>query len=195
MKAKVYLKMLACLVGLLTFYSCNNDLEQDKNASVEAQQVQNGQEVSLQENAYADYLELMKSLNSSPTRSMSTAEIPAYYGGCYINDDGNLVVLVKKGEGVSVLKTRAALSRSTIYESCQYSYKELQQVVEDIRQKALEGNNFLYQNVTIYGISEKENIVEVGLLHKNSSTIQEFKKKICDSNKIKFVNCGKIMAQ
>ena len=28
MKAKVYLKMLACLVGLLTFYSCNNDLEQ-----------------------------------------------------------------------------------------------------------------------------------------------------------------------
>lgn len=117
MKAKVYLKMLACLVGLLTFYSCNNDLEQDKNASVEAQQVQNGQEVSLQENAYADYLELMKSLNSSPTRSMSTAEIPAYYGGCYINDDGNLVVLVKKGEGVSVLKTRAALSRSTIYES------------------------------------------------------------------------------
>lgn len=64
MKAKVYLKMLACLVGLLTFYSCNNDLEQDKNASVEAQQVQNGQEVSLQENAYADYLELMKSLNS-----------------------------------------------------------------------------------------------------------------------------------
>ena len=55
MKAKVYLKMLACLVGLLTFYSCNNDLEQDKNASVEAQQVQNGQEVSLQENAYADY--------------------------------------------------------------------------------------------------------------------------------------------
>ena len=39
MKAKVYLKMLACLVGLLTFYSCNNDLEQDKNASVEAQQV------------------------------------------------------------------------------------------------------------------------------------------------------------
>lgn len=40
MKAKVYLKMLACLVGLLTFYSCNNDLEQDKNASVEAQQVQ-----------------------------------------------------------------------------------------------------------------------------------------------------------
>lgn len=33
MKAKVYLKMLACLVGLLTFYSCNNDLEQDKNAS------------------------------------------------------------------------------------------------------------------------------------------------------------------
>ena len=193
MKAKVYLKMLACLVGLLTFYSCNNDLEQDKNASVEAQQVQNGQEVSLQENAYADYLELMKSLNSSPTRSMSTAEIPAYYGGCYINDDGNLVVLVKKGEGVSVLKTRAALSRSTIYESCQYSYKELQQVVEDIRQKALEGNNFLYQNVTIYGISEKENIVEVGLLHKNSSTIQEFKKKICDSNKIKFVNCGKII--
>ncbi len=184
--------MLACLVGLLTFYSCNNDLEQDKNASVEAQQVQNGQEVSLQENAYADYLELMKSLNSSPTRSMSTAEIPAYYGGCYINDDGNLVVLVKNGESVSVLKTRAALSRSTIYESCQYSYKELQQVVEDIRQKALEGNNFLYQNVTIYGISEKENIVEVGLLHKNSSTIQEFKKKICDSNKIKFVNCGKI---
>ena len=61
MKAKVYLKMLACLVGLLTFYSCNNDLEQDKNASVAAQQVQNGQEVSLQENAYADYLELMKS--------------------------------------------------------------------------------------------------------------------------------------
>ena len=100
MKAKVYLKMLACLVGLLTFYSCNNDLEQDKNASVEAQQVQNGQEVSLQENAYADYLELMKSLNSSPTRSMSTAEIPAYYGGCYINDDGNLVVLVKKGTSV-----------------------------------------------------------------------------------------------
>ena len=29
-------------------------------------------------------------------------------------------------------------------------------LVEDIRQKALEGNNFLYQNVTIYGISEKE---------------------------------------
>lgn len=49
MKAKVYLKMLACLVGLLTFYSCNNDLEQDKNASVEAQQVQNGQEVSSRE--------------------------------------------------------------------------------------------------------------------------------------------------
>ena len=32
----------------------------------------------LQENAYADYLELMKSLNSSPTRSMSTAETVSY---------------------------------------------------------------------------------------------------------------------
>lgn len=142
MKAKVYLKMLACLVGLLTFYSCNNDLEQDKNASVEAQQVQNGQEVSLQENAYADYLELMKSLNSSPTRSMSTAEIPAYYGGCYINDDGNLVVLVKKGEGVSVLKTRAALSRSTIYESCQYFIKSCSKWLRIFGKKHLKAITF-----------------------------------------------------
>ena len=171
----------------MTFYSCNNDLEQDKNASVEAQQVQNGQEVSLQENAYADYLELMKSLNSSPTRSMSTAEIPAYYGGCYINDDGNLVVLVKKGEGVSVLKTRAALSRSTIYESCQYSYKELQQVVEDIRQKALEGNNFLYQNVTIYGISEKEKQAIIKEIKEDidrverSHTIEDFNNEMIDN--------------
>lgn len=142
MKAKVYLKMLACLVGLLTFYSCNNDLEQDKNASVEAQQVQNGQEVSLQENAYADYLELMKSLNSSPTRSMSTAEIPAYYGGCYINDDGNLVVLVKKGEGVSVLKTRAALSRSTIYESCQTLIKSCSKWLRIFGKKHLKAITF-----------------------------------------------------
>ena len=152
------------------------------------------QDASIQEQAYADYLELLKSLNVSTTRSISATDFPEYYGGCYVNDEGKLVVLVKEGESEPIRQlSQATRSSSMIYETSQYSFNELQQVVEEIRQKALAGNEFLFKNVSLYGISEKDNIVEVGLLYNTPSVVQEFKNKISDSPKIKFINSGKLV--
>lgn len=64
----------------------------------------------------------------------------AGYGGCYVNDEGKLVILVKEGESAPIRQlSQTTRSSSMTYETCQYSFNELQQVVEEIRQKALVG--------------------------------------------------------
>ena len=193
MKTKNYL--LAVAIGLFTTYSCDNGTDLAEDSSNKAKLGKVGiQDASIQEQAYADYLELLKSLNVSTTRSISATDFPEYYGGCYVNDEGKLVVLVKEGESEPIRQlSQATRSSSMIYETCQYSFNELQQVVEEIRQKALAGNEFLFKNVSLYGISEKDNIVEVGLLYNTPSVVQEFKNKISDSPKIKFINSGKLV--
>lgn len=192
MKKMVYL--LAVVTGLFTIYSCDDDTDFAESNRTESSKV-NIKDASIQEQAYADYLELLKSLDASATRNISSStDFPEYYGGCYINEEGNLVVLIKeeKHEYAQRFLTRS-LSSSIKYETCQYSYNELQQVVDEIRQKASAGNEFLFNNVSLYGISEKENSVEVGLLNNTPSVIQEFKKQICDSKTIKFCNSGKLI--
>lgn len=186
--------LLAVVTGLFTIYSCDDDTDFAESNRTESSKV-NIKDASIQEQAYADYLELLKSLDASATRNISSStDFPEYYGGCYINEEGNLVVLIKeeKHEYAQRFLTRS-LSSSIKYETCQYSYNELQQVVDEIRQKASAGNEFLFNNVSLYGISEKENSVEVGLLNNTPSVIQEFKKQICDSKTIKFCNSGKLI--
>ena len=78
-----------------------------------------------------DDFELLKSLNVSTTRSISATDFPEYYGGCYVNDEGKLVVLVKEGESEPIRQlSQATRSSSMIYETCQYSFNELQQVIK-----------------------------------------------------------------
>ncbi|MDD7030182.1 MAG: hypothetical protein PUI49_11645, partial [Prevotellaceae bacterium] len=97
MKTKNYL--LAVAIGLFTTYSCDNGTDLAEDSSNKAKLGKVGiQDASIQEQAYADYLELLKSLNVSTTRSISATDFPEYYGGCYVNDEGKLVVLVKEGE-------------------------------------------------------------------------------------------------
>lgn len=57
----------------------------------------------------------------------------AGYGSCYVNDEGKLVVLVKEGESAPIRQlSQTTRSSSMTYETCQYSFNELQQVVEEM---------------------------------------------------------------
>lgn len=139
--------------------------------------------------AYNHYQQIME-LMGTQTRNGTSDDVlvyPDYYGGAYINDDNKLVMLVKK----EFASTRAAsnlisqISDEVIVDECEYSYNELQEVVEEIATK-IEQDFSCASNIGMYGIINKTNRVEVSLYDNSDSGISSFKQQIVNSPMIVF---------
>lgn len=118
-------------------------------------------DVGIQEEASAAYDEL---INSFP-QSKSTGDriYPDYFGGAYINDEGQLVVYVTDLNNVPLL-LGADDKNVVIYQECEYSYNELNDTMDALNEyKFANPDSDIAKNFNSYALLDKENRVEVRL--------------------------------
>lgn len=131
MKTKNYL--LAVAIGLFTTYSCDNGTDLAEDSSNKAKLGKVGiQDASIQEQAYADYLELLKSLNVSGLQGirMNLLRIilisACFVWTCFIHGtDRSRTMSVEKD---SILKTNTYL-KDSIKISAVVSKEDAQHVI------------------------------------------------------------------
>lgn len=126
-----------------------------------------------------------------------SADYPSYYGGAYINDKGNLIVLVTAPiDDCRDTIEKISQKENFIVKHCQYSYKELLEVKEKIQKihnDNLESN--IFKNITAYGVSDSENLIFVEMEVLSKEHIQLFKEKISNFPMIAFRHGEKVVTE
>lgn len=148
-----------------------------------------------QEKALDIYANMEKSFHRI-TRGSDSITYPDYYGGSYINNNGELVVLTtNKDESTqSDIKSRA---KSTDFkmQTCEYSFNELRELNLQITEKF--GNRELVDELkwVAVGLDVEANKVCISLEDCSEQNIDKFKEYVYDSPMLKFktmapVDCG-----
>lgn len=152
--------------------------------------LQNTDERDVPEQTLQNLIKLSGYLNVPVTRNGNEV-YPEWYGGEYVDENGRIVVLataMPSQERTAIEKNISDL----VFKQCANSYSELQDVMLQIRNKAENKDDFIYDNVGFYGIDIKSNSVQVGLFHNTEDNILTFKKRIVDSPLLTFVECVEI---
>lgn len=116
---------------------------------------------------------------------------PDYYGGGYLDVDGNVVVLVKgsKDEYVGEFQRRT-LSSNVVVKECLYSYNELVQFNELITKKFMDESLREGLHWTSVGIDTEANRIVVGIIGCTEQAIANFKSMVLDSDVVIFKEGG-----
>ena len=177
---------LACCVSVT--YSCASSSNSSKNLYYLDEDSTNLQQNSSngEAEALAAWNRLMDTLGCSRNVSDSI-EYPDYYGGSYI-DKGELVVL-SPIRFLGKDNYDAVLGRGNYrLEGCDYSYKELVNVMSIIDKYKLENKeSSVSNNFYSYEISEKDNRVIVYLQEYSDEAIASFKNEVINSPIIEFL--------
>ena len=122
------------------------------------------------------------------TRSSGEQTYPDYYGGLYINDKKEVVVLIK-GDPIQYCQILMGKTKNNEFkiQQCSYSFKELQDVVELMNQKFMNNKELIHETgVDAYGIRTDENKIIVELSNCTENDIKTFRTKIIDSPMLTF---------
>lgn len=184
-----------CLCIALLFTSIGFAAAIDMGYQTEEESMAHYDEVFLknQEKACESYLKLNKSFGDVVNRKAS--DYPDYYGGAFINDDGNLVIYVKGDVDKYKEDFKKRAGTDEIYfKNCTYSYKELTEIMDTLNAYKLENqDDSIYANFNNYAIVDAENRIVVELDNYDDEQIKAFKKQIIDSPAIEFKKAsGKI---
>lgn len=123
---------------------------------------------------------------------------PDYYGGVYVDDNRDIIVL-SKDVNASVRSDLTKRMATDVYKvkECDYSYNQLQTLFEEITQLWLNSNNDdLFDAVSLvsFGINDFTNRVQIDLLDCSDANIQKFRQSIKDSPMLSFEKAnGKIV--
>lgn len=190
MKKFFYLMMIAVL-GLMTACS-SDDLLTDNHPDLK------NENAKLDENAILKFTNNLNSSFYSLTRSGETEPVyPDYYGGLYVDDNRDIIVLSKDDDAFvrSDLTNRMATD-CYIVKECDFSYNELQSIFGEITEFWLNpANDNLFKEVSLvsFGINDVTNRVQIDLLDCSDANIQKFKQMIKDSPMLSFEKAnGKI---
>ncbi len=115
---------------------------------------------------------------------------PEYFGGSYINEDGNFVILIKgniadyRQEFEERVKGKDFILKQT-----DVSYAELHRIKDKIGiyMSTDRQNNEVARNIISIVLDEKNSRIEVGLEDLSPEAIQQFKENVIDSPYIQFV--------
>lgn len=134
-------------------------------------------------------------LRCVPTgRANRATSYPDYYAGSYIDNDGKLAVMLTENAPEIRQTLSAAAGNSAVrFESAQYSYEELTQIMNLINSK-IEKNlqskkdgthqpNFC-DSITGAALYDDKNIIEVYIKDLNITKVQSFQNNILNSNAI-----------
>jgi len=128
--------------------------------------------------------------NLSTTRD-GTSEYPDYYGGMYLNDDGNLVFLIVDGMRGEV-SSSLARSSDVIIEYVEFSHNELSHIQEVIVDFWVanwdDQNNSVAQNINTVIPDIINSVVTVYLSDISEEQIETFRKTVIDHTALVFTD-------
>lgn len=136
---------------------------------------------------------LEKSFASVVTRNYTGEKIyPDYYGGVFLNDNGQPVVLVKGDCELyrKELTTRAA-SDNLILKPCDYSLNELEEVYDALDQY-MKNNQAICKELKFYGFGLRTDLnrISVKLGDCSQASIDKFKATVMNDRRIIFQKGG-----
>lgn len=138
---------------------------------------------------YFEQLNTTRGISYNENKSLG---YPEYYGGSYLNEQGNLVVLLKSNNNNSnaiYLLRNVSENDSLNYEYVKYSLSELTSYIKLIKNyKQNNGNDLLAQDITSWALYDKDNIIEVCIKNLTTEKINLFKKNIINTDAIIFKN-------
>lgn len=112
---------------------------------------------------------------------------PDNYGGSYLDENGDFVVLIVKEQETKGL---GFVPKGAVIKSCKYSYNELLNILETLKGYKLTDNREIYNNFLVFYIDDKLNRVIVELTDTSSSAKQAFKENVSNSDAIIFVKAS-----
>ena len=116
------MKRIYCLIGLLVLIpmeliSCSeNEVLTEVNAQSEP-----ALQVNTEEKALETHAKLIAGFKQAAARS-ATSIYPDYYGGCFINDQKQLVVLATNESGQAQIKSMTENAGNLVFKPCKFSY-------------------------------------------------------------------------
>lgn len=187
---------------IILFISCNKN-KQTGNASMEKNHIlekdsnrnDSNNDTPVQEEADKNYHAIMDSFNEKETPTLSKVkDYPDYYGGSYINENGQLVVFIT-GDTIKAKEIigKYVDNKNILFVNSEYSYKTLNKIMDRIDEAARKKSP-VFQHLDSWYIRETENRIHINLNRYEDSVINEFKEKVIDSPAIIFKRSpGKII--
>lgn len=116
---------------------------------------------------------------------------PDYYGGSYIDENGDLVVLIadKDTQTSTEWSVVSEIADDPIVVNCEYSYSDLENIMDEIllAVEAVNESGSQYSGqVNCWAIDDKNNCIYVYLKDLNNDVIEWFKTNVSDSDAIVF---------
>lgn len=170
------------LLGMLPvfFFSCT-DKDNLVSSDLQMNRTLDVKDAPIEEDA----LNIYETLNTSFVSTRSGSKIyPDNYGGNYLDENGNFIVLVV--ENKKDLKSSLIIPDGAIIKYCKYSYQELLDVMDVLVNYKPEKNEKIYDNFPVAFIDEKLNRIVVQLVDYSETAIKEFKEYVSDSDAIIF---------
>lgn len=183
--------LLAITIAAGFFTACSSDSLEDTVVKSNIQNVNSlMKEVSMQSEAYENYETMMGVLTHQTRSDNKEVLYPEYYGGSYVNEDGQLVILTTNlnTDETEIKQLKSKLTNNVIYAECKYSYNELNKIVSQLTQLTKQ-NSFLFDKVGMFGIDDEHNCVRVFLYNHTPNVIQGFKESVLDTPAIEFAKC------
>lgn len=101
---------------------------------------------------------------------------PDYYGGSFIERNGELTILIK-GDSAKIVRRIRSIKDSDLlrFRTCKYSYQELSDIMDHLNETILSSDIELRRNLSGYGLNDGENVINVTLVACTPEIIAEFK--------------------
>lgn len=191
---KIFMKSLALTsVGVISFISIIVDTENRSRAAYDIELTipddYSNEFFAAQHESVQIYNQILEGFNINSTQfsALSATETediyPNYYGGAYINDEGNLVVLLTDINAENTAEMNAVAGASLLYEQCNVSYNEMCDMIELLSDYI---PIFEEQGITIASVSDNimHGCVDVSVV----DLTLEKEKIICDMVDCSFIN-------
>lgn len=129
----------------------------------------------IQDEACIAYEEIRNKVGVYDNETRKTI-FPDFYGGAWLTSDGKLVVLLKGdlAEGQRVITEAVENDEVLVFNPCQYSYMELDTLMDRLNEKMRQAPSAIFQNVCTYGLFEKENNIQIELENCEETDIEAF---------------------
>ncbi|MBQ3688979.1 MAG: hypothetical protein II937_03840 [Bacteroidales bacterium] len=181
MKSYITLFLLASFI----FSSCNNTENTNTPIRIEIPEFNPEEEVAMDEQIEAN--EILTEI-SKPKTSKSKSLYEEYYGGGFMDEHGNLTIMVKGDTTIGPKIVDKKRNNGKIkFVKCKYSLAELNELMDSITDYVKNNKNSTSANITLWFASQWDNTVEVHLLDTTKTAIDDFKEKISNSPAIKFL--------
>ncbi|MBQ3688980.1 MAG: hypothetical protein II937_03845 [Bacteroidales bacterium] len=173
------------LLASFIFTACNNTENTNTPIRIEIPEFNPEEEVAMDEQIEAN--EILTEI-SQPKTAKSKSLYEEYYGGGFMDKHGNLTIMVKGDTAIGPKIVDKKRNNGKIkFVKCKYSLAELNELMDIVDRYFDNNKDAVTKNLSAWGVSEDDNVLEVCLFDTSYSAIKEFKKKVSDSPAIKFL--------